>query len=187
MTRALTLPVVLGALLGAAGGWLWWTWWSPAPDGKIFDTPAGPTWYPSPFDQGITSDFGGTATYVVVAFGLAALLGLVGGWVARHHAVPGVLAVLVGTGLAAAAMTWVGESFSAPDPATLVASHQVGDVLPGHLHVAGWTPYLAWPVGAMLAYLVLMVSFPVPSSGDGRVSDAGARPGQPSAAPAPPG
>ncbi|MDQ6524115.1 hypothetical protein RB608_10915 [Nocardioides sp. LHD-245] len=190
MSRAVVVPVVLGALLGAAGGWLWWTWWGPATPGKIYDTPVGKAWYPEPFDPGIARDFSGTATYVVVGFALAVLLGLVGGWIARHHAVAGVVAVLAGAGLGALAMTLLGESFSPPDPATLVATHQAGDKLPGYLHVAGWTPYLVWPVGAMLAYLVLMVSLPAaPTAGptDGRVSDGSARPAPPSAAPAPQG
>lgn len=188
--RRLTVavPVVLGALLGAAGGWLWWAWWGPAPNGKIYDTAAGKAWYPEPFDAGITRDFSGTATYVVVAFGLAVVLGLVGGWLARNHALAGLLSVLVGAGLGVLAMTLLGESLSPPDPATLLAARDVGDTLPGHLAVAGWTPYLAWPVGALLAYLVLMLALsPTGPATDGAPSAEWAQPGQPSTAPAPQG
>jgi hypothetical protein len=181
LTGVLVVPPLLGALLGAVGGWLWWAWWGPAPQGKIYDTVAGKAWYPDPFDPGITRDFSGTATYVVVAFGLALLLGLVGGWLARNKAVAGIIAVLVGAGLGVLVMTLLGESFSPPDPATLLAGHKVGDTLPGHLAVSSWTPYLAWPVGAMLAYLVLMLSFNPSTTGES------VRPEQPSAAPAPQG
>lgn len=184
---ALVVPPLLGALLGAAGGWLWWAWWGPAPKGKIYDTVAGKAWYPDPFDPGITRDFSGTATYVVVAFGLALLLGLVGGWLARNQAVAGIIAVLLGAGLGVLVMTLVGESFSPPDPAGLVASHEVHDVLPGHLAVAGWTPYLVWPVGAMLAYLVLMLSLNPAGTTGGQVNGGSLRPEQQSAAPAPQG
>jgi len=180
----LVVPVVLGVVLGALGGWLWWTWWGPAPNGKIYDTAAGKAWYPDPFDPGITREFSGTATYVVIAFALALLLGLVGGWIARDQAVLGVLGVLVGAGLGVLVMTLLGESFSPADPTTLLAAHQVGDALPGHLAVSGWTPYLAWPVGAMFAYLVLMVSL---NPAGGTASDRSPRPEQPSAAPAPQG
>ncbi|WP_436698276.1 hypothetical protein [Nocardioides sp. BYT-33-1] len=183
---AVAVPVLLGALLGAAGGWLWWVWWSPATQGKIYDTPVGKAWYPDPFDPGIARDFGGTATYVVAGFALALVLGLVGGWVARHRAVVGVLAVLAGAGLGALAMTLVGQAFSPPDPATLLATHQAGDRLPGHLHVSGWTPYLVWPVGALLAYLVLMLSLPV-AAPRGPASDGSERPAPPTSAPAPQG
>jgi len=188
MRRGLGGPIALvaagavaGVVLGALGGWLWWTWWGPPPTGRIYDTDAGKAWYPDPFDPGITRDFGATATYAVVAFGLALVLGLAGAWLARRHAVAGILAVLVGAGLGVAAMSLVGQSLSPPDPNSLLASHEVRDVLPGHLHVTGWTPYLAWPVGAMLAYLVAMVAFP------GRPSDRSAPPAQRSAAPAPQG
>ena len=34
---------------------------------------------------------------------------------------------------------------------------EIGDVLPGHLHVAGWSPYFIWPLGAMIGYTVLML------------------------------
>ncbi len=159
--KALTVPVLLGALLGVAGGWLWWTWWGPAPQGRIYDTTAGKHWYPDPFDPGITRDFSGTATYVVIAFGLAVLLGLVSGWLARKQALVGLAAVFLGAFLGLAVMTLLGESLSPADPASLIASHQVGDKLPGHLHVAGWTPYLAWPVGALAGYVLLMVALPV--------------------------
>ncbi len=177
VTGALVAPPVLGALLGALGGWLWWTWWSPAPDGRIYDTPTGPAWYPDPFDPGITGDFGGTATFVVTGFALALVLGLVGAWLAREQAVPGLVAVLLGAGVAVGAMVLVGAAFSPADPATLVADHAVGDRLPGSMQVTGWTPYLAWPVGALAGYLVLLLSLPSRPE----------RPVPPSFAPAPPG
>ncbi|TNM45149.1 hypothetical protein FHP29_04905 [Nocardioides albidus] len=181
----LAVPVVLGPLLGALGGWLWWTWWGPAPMGRIYDTEAGKAWYPDPFDPGITRDFSATATYVVVGFGLAVLLGLVCGWLARERAVPGLLAVLVGAGLGLAVMAVLGEFLGPTDPASLLAAHEVGDRLPGHLDVTGWTPYLAWPVGALLAYLVLMLSFsPTPATDRAERSE---QTEQPSAAPAPQG
>lgn len=183
---ALAGPVVLGAVLGGLGGWLWWVWWGPATQGRIYETQAGKAWYPDPFDPGITRDFSGTATYVVLGFALALLLGLLGGWIARQHALLGVVAVVLGAALGALAMTLVGESLSPPDPNSLLSSHAVGDRLPGSLAVAGWTPYLAWPVGALLGYLVLMVSLPVPPSPES--ASAGSEQSAPrSGAPAPQG
>ncbi|GAA3676805.1 hypothetical protein GCM10022237_40340 [Nocardioides ginsengisoli] len=173
----LIVPPVLAVLAGLGGGWAWWQWWGPAPSGKIYDTPAGPHWYPDPFDPGITRDFSGTATYAVIGFGLALVLGLVAGWLARRVAVGGLVALLVGVVAAALVMKVTGEWLSPPDPASLIAGHKVGDVLPGHLHVSGWTPYLVWPLGAMVGYLVVLLSFTSESQ----------RPAQPSVAPAPQG
>ena len=81
-------------------------------------------------------------------------------------------------------MVLFGTSFSPPDPATLVASHKVGDALPGYLHVTGWTPYLIWPVGALLGYFVVMVSILTPSHANAAVSSEtseSARPPSPAA------
>lgn len=172
--RAVLVPVVLGVALGALGGWLWWTWWGPPPVGKVYETPAGPTWYPNPFDPGVTRDFTGTATFVVVGFALALVLGLASGWIARHRAVPGLVAVTLASLAAAAVMTVIGLWQSPADPQGLVDQVAIGDKLPGHLEVGGWTPYLAWPVGALLGYLVLMLS----------VTSEWRRPEQPSAVPA---
>ncbi|HWJ09562.1 MAG TPA: hypothetical protein VNS46_09325 [Nocardioides sp.] len=179
LLRAMVGPVALGAALGALGGWLWWTWWGPAPDGKVYDTTAGPTWYPNPFDPGITRDFSGTATYVVVAFGLALLLGVVGGWLARDRAVPGLVAVALGSLVAGLLMTVIGIGQSPPDPRDKVDEVKIGTELPGHLEVSGWTPYLAWPVGGLLGHLVLMLAL-----GSGSATGESRRPGQPSAEPA---
>lgn len=164
LSPVLAVPLVLGAGLGALGGWLWWAWWGPAPDGRIYDTRVGPQWYPEPFDPGVTRDFSGTATYVLLGLGLAAVLGVVAALLCRRTAVAGLVAVVVGAGLGAAAMVVLGTSFSPPDPAGLVASREVGDALPGHLHVAGWTPYLVWPVGALAGYFVVMVALLTPGT-----------------------
>lgn len=156
--RTMVVPVVLGVALGAAGGWLWWAWWGPAPDGKVYDTSAGPTWYPDPFDPGITRDFSGTADFVVIAFGLALLLGVVGGWLARDRALAGLAAVTLASVVAGALMTVVGLVQSPSDPQDRVDDVKIGTELPGHLEVSGWTPYLTWPVGSLLGYLVVMLA-----------------------------
>ena len=158
--RASVVPVVLGVALGGLGGWLWWTWWGPPADGKVYDTQAGPTWYPTPFDPGVTQDFSGTATYVVVGLGMALLLGVVGGWVCRRQAVHGLLAVAVASAAAAAVMGVIGMAQSPADPQERADDVEIGTVLPGHLEVSGWTPYLVWPVGSLLGYLVVMLALP---------------------------
>lgn len=154
-----TLVVVtLGGGLGAVGGWLWWTWWAPAKEGEIYRTSAGPTWYPDPLGPGIAQVFDATAQYVVVGTGLGLLLGAAVGWAARNRALAGLVGVLVGSGLAAYVASRVGLSFSPPDPQALVAQHQVGDRLPAQMTMDGWTPYLAWPVGALLGFVAALLS-----------------------------
>lgn len=176
----LIVPVVLGAALGGVGGWWWLSWWGPAPTGQIYDTPAGPTWYPNPFDPGITADFDGTATYVVIGLVLALLLGVGAGLWARNRAIAGLVGVALASVVAAGLMAWIGESQSPPDPQSKATSVEVGTKLPGHLSVASHdidlpdnladlvndddgvlpvaTPWLVWPSGALLGYLIIMLS-----------------------------
>jgi len=164
--------VVAGAaLLGLLGGWLWWLWWGPATPGRIYDVPGqGPHWYPDPWDPGQTDAFGGTAQYVVVALGLGLLLGVVAGIVAGRHALAVLGALLGGSAVAAVLMMVVGTWFSPPDPAALATTANLGKEVPGHLEVTMGripvlgsevpvpTPYLAWPVGALAGYVVVMLS-----------------------------
>ncbi len=197
LTVAAAAPVVLGVVLGAVGGWLWWTWWGPAPLGRIYDTSAGPHWYPDPFDPGVTRDFSGTAEFVVIAFGLALALGVVSAFVARNGALAGLGALVVGTIAAAALMTAIGLAQSPPDPQAKAEHVKAGtklpsEKMPGHLEIVGWTPYLAWPVGGLLGFLVVMVSFPVdkgsPRSDKDNLTLAGSPPPvPPSVAPTPQG
>ncbi|GAA4805895.1 hypothetical protein ACFQ0K_00930 [Nocardioides caeni] len=174
------VPLALGAALGGLGGWLWWRWWGPAPSGQIYDTVAGPAWYPNPFDPGITADFKGTATFVVIGVGLALALGIAAGLWARNNAIPGLVGVLLASVLGAGLMTWIGQEQSPPDPQEQAAKVEIGTKLPGHLEIASHeldlpdsladavgdddgiipvtTPWLVWPVGALLGYLVVMLA-----------------------------
>lgn len=179
VTRAIVVPLLLAGALGALAGWLWWLWWSPAPKGQVYETPDGPQWFPNPFDPGIARDFGGTATYVVLAVALGIVLGAVAALLARDTAVVGLAAVMAASVLAAVVMTLVGVAQSPADPDDRAADVAIGTKLPGHLHVTqgeitlpkGFadligrddrvvdvpTPHLAWPLGASLGYLGVML------------------------------
>ncbi len=150
---------VLSAVgLAFLGGWLWWQWWGPADKGRIFETRDGPQWFPIPFDPGVSHVFAGTAEYFLIGLGLGALLGVLAGVLSRSRAVLGLGVLVVASVGAALVMHWFGVSFSPPDPRTLVDSHEIGDRLPGHLELSGWTPYLAWPIGALAGFTGVMLS-----------------------------
>lgn len=168
---ALVAIPVVGAVLGAVGGWWWWHWWSPAPTGRIYDTQAGRTWYPDPFDPGVARDFSGTAEYVVIGLALGALLGIVGGWLTRRRPVAGLAAVVLGAAVAAGVATAVGLAQSPPDPQLRADDVKVGTRLPGHLELASatidlpaigdvsvTTPWLMWPVAGAGGFLLVMLA-----------------------------
>jgi hypothetical protein len=178
--RALLLDVVrtaavlaVAAGLGLLGGWLWWRWWAPATPGRVFDTTQGPMWLPDPWGPGQEHIFSGTAQFFVVGLGLGLLLGVLAGVAAGRRAVAGLVALVVSSVVAALVMRWFGLGFSPPDPATLVDAHAVGDELPGHLALTGWTPYLAWPIGAVFGYFCVMLAASARSSLRKRAVDDG--------------
>jgi hypothetical protein len=158
--------LVLAGGLAALGGWLWWRWWSPAPTGQIYerqDHTYG--WYATPLDPGQAHVASATFEYVVVGFLLALLVGLAAALLGRNRPLTA-LAVTLVAGALGAYLTWqVGLWFSPPDPSRLADKAHFGQLVdgkpklyPGSLSVAGWTPFLAWPVGSLLGFLGIMLS-----------------------------
>ncbi|GAB2989075.1 hypothetical protein [Nocardioides montaniterrae] len=157
----LLVASLLALAAGAAslGGWLWWRWWSPAPAGEIFQRrDLSYSWYATPLDPGQTHVASGTFEYVLVGLGLALLVGIVIAVLGRNRPF-----ITLGTAVAAAAlgawlMWWVGVAMSPPDPQRWADKAHLGKHLKGHLAVAGWTPYLVWPVGCLLGFLGVMLT-----------------------------
>ena len=143
-----------GGALGALGGWLWYLWWAPAREGRIYRTAEGPRWFPNPWDPGQAQVFAGTAEFAIVGLGLGLLVGLLAGLLGRRLAFAGLVGLLLGTALAAGVAYLVGTAISPPDPQSLVDSEPVGATLPAAIEVSGWTPYLCWPLGGLLGFLV---------------------------------
>lgn len=153
---ALVLAVIAAfAAAGGAAGWLWHRLWD-APPGVV----AGGEWYPSPPEQGLRADFDGTGAYVLLAFIVGLLVGAVVALATRRHEVVVLSAVLVGAALGGWVMAAVGSRLGPPDPHLLARVADDGTRLPGHLHVTGWTPYLALPAGALLALLAVYLLTP---------------------------
>jgi hypothetical protein len=172
--------LVLTAAVAAAGGWGWWKWWSPAPHGTIakrIDTGAY-GWYATPYDPGQAHVASSTFEYVVVGFVLAFLVGLIVGLVGRNRALLALGSVVLASALGAYVMRQVGIDFSPPDPSQFADAGHFGKNYPGsltigighldfhlwrwlgsgHIHFRLPTPYLVWPVGALLGFLVVMLT-----------------------------
>lgn len=137
--------LALFVVTGLVGGWVWWKLWSPAPAGAVFEK----QWYPRA-TEGLIAEFAGTGWYVVVAVLAGLVLGLVVGLVLDHSEVVALAALVVGSVLAAWVMYRVGLHLSPPDPEIAARTADDGALLPGHLQVAGRSPFLAFPMGALL-------------------------------------
>ncbi|HWU23303.1 MAG TPA: hypothetical protein VN088_17320 [Nocardioides sp.] len=152
--------LVLSTGAGALGGWGWWRWWSPAPDGVIGQrTDTGEIgWFAEPFDPGQAHVASSTFEYVVLGFVLALAVGLLGGLLGRNRALLTLATLVVAAAAAAAAMRAVGMAFSPPNPQQWAVAANIGHHYPGNLRIGGWTPYLVWPVGTLLGFLVVMLT-----------------------------
>jgi hypothetical protein len=146
-----TLVVVAGGL-GALGGWLWYQWWGPPNTGEIYDTTTwGPRWFDLS-DQGLAQQFDGPAQYTVVALGLGAVLGVLGAVLGRRQALAALVALTLGSALAAYLSYAVGTALSPPDPQQFATEANLGEEYRAAIEVTGWTPFLCWPIGALGAF-----------------------------------
>ncbi|MGA8255967.1 MAG: hypothetical protein WB767_05260 [Nocardioides sp.] len=142
------LVVAVFAGVGAACGWLWFTVWTP-PSGGVQDG----VWLYEDFAS-IGDVFDATALYVVVGVGVGALLGVLTAVLVRRAELLMLVAVLAGSALAAWLSYRVGLHLSAPDPTTLAAGLPDGTQLDGNLELPGRSPFIAWPLGALVGLAV---------------------------------
>jgi hypothetical protein len=145
--------VVLFAAIGAAAGWVWFRLWD-SPPGVVSDH----AWYPDPYLPGERAEFDAIALYVLVAL----VAGLAGGVLCAllldRAEVVTVVAVALGSCLAAWLMALVGAHLGPADPAVLARTAADGTELPGDLALTGFSPYVALPVGAMFALVVVFLA-----------------------------
>ncbi|WP_139175469.1 hypothetical protein [Nocardioides lianchengensis] len=162
--------VALFAALGLGAGWLWFRIWD-APPGVVSDH----TWYPDPYMPGQAAEFDAVAIYVLVALAAGVLGGVVCAFLLARAEVVTVAAVAVGSALAAWLMALVGSALGPADPDVLAKTAEDGTKLSGDLVLTGVSPYVALPLGALGAVLVVFLATP------------GHRPAEPRLAPPPPG
>jgi hypothetical protein len=151
----LVLEVLVAyALVGLVAGLVWEAVWVP-PDQVVQQHQVYAVDYAS-----LRRMFTGTGLYVIVAAVASTLTALVVGLLTRRREVVVLVAVALGSGLAAGMMREVGISRGPVDPTTLAASAADGVHLPGALDVSGFSPYLVWPMMSLLVLAVVFFSWP---------------------------
>jgi hypothetical protein len=142
-----TLTVVVAlVLLGLMGGWLW----------SVLADPPGYTVSAQGASMGegeAGKRFGVEVLYAGIGGGLALLAGLVAGVVLARYGWVLVLALVVGSLLAAAVSWAVGGWLGPPNPAELLKSAAVGDVVPSRLTIHSPGLFLVWPIAALAGLL----------------------------------
>jgi hypothetical protein len=148
------LVLLAFAAAGALAGWWWERWWTPI-TGVVVDG----TWIAGYRPQGeqfvfdfpsLEGFFDGTAQYVVLGLGGGLLLGILCGLLGRRSELVMLVAVVLGSALAGFVAYRLGTSLAPVDPVTLESSLPDGTVLPAGLSVPGTSPFVAWPLGALL-------------------------------------
>jgi hypothetical protein len=147
----LVLLVVGFAVAGVFAGVLWEALWSP-PGGIVVDS----VWYLD--NEGVEEDFSGTGLYVLVGLATGLLMGVLSAvTAARTHEVATLVAVAVGSSVAAALMAVTGHALGPPDPRPLAEGREDLTEIPSDLRVVGTTPYAALPAGALTGLAVCFV------------------------------
>ena len=148
--RRTVVVLVLFAVVGALAGVVWEWVWAP-PTGVVLD-------HQFLLDgEGLRSAFSGTALYVLVASLAGLLLGVGVAVLCDGSELLTLAAVVVGAVLAAWLMHLVGTSLGPPDPGPVAERSEDLTRLPDELRVSGWSPFVAFPSGALLGVTVVFV------------------------------
>lgn len=147
----LGLVVAAFAVVGVAAGFVWERLWTPA-TGVVVDH----QWRPTDA-LALQQEFSGTGWYVVVGTVAGLLLGLVATLLVDRVPLLTLLAVVAGSSLAAWLMLRVGVALGPADPQSLAASADDGTRLPAQLAVSGRSPYAAFPVGALVGLVIVLL------------------------------
>ncbi|MGH3362107.1 MAG: hypothetical protein ACRDOM_06575 [Nocardioides sp.] len=144
--------VVLAAFAaaGALAGVVWEWVWSP-PSGVALQR----QWVLD--SDGLRDSFSGTGTYVVVASLTGIVMGSLAGFLFDRSELATLAAVAVGGLLAAWLMQQVGEALGPPDPDPIAATSKNYTPIPGNLDVSGRSPWVAFPGGALLGLIVVLL------------------------------
>ena len=148
LVRDVVLVPLLFGIGGVVGGMVWRWLWTPL-RGTAFQG----VWYPATN----SSDFSATGLYVLIGLGVGLVLGVLSALVTDRRELLTLGLVVLGSLLAAWVMLLVGEVGMPADPSRLAAGAGDRTPLPGTLTVRGWSPYGAFPTGALLGLCVVFV------------------------------
>lgn len=148
--RQVLLVLVGFAVVGALAGVMWeWVWTPPTGValGKEFLLDG----------DGLRGEFSGTAVYVAVASLAGLLVGVLVAVLSDRDELLTLVAVAAGSVLAAWVMLEVGAALGPPDPGPLARTAEDYTPLVDELQVAGRSPFVALPGGALVGLIVIFV------------------------------
>jgi hypothetical protein len=142
------------ALVGLVAGLVWEAVWTP-PTMVVQQHHAFYADY-----QSLRRVFTGTGLYVIVGAIASVLTALAISVLTRQRELLVLVAVTLGSALAALVMREVGVSRGPADPTVLAKTTANGSRLPGTLDVSGHSPYLVWPMSALFVLALVFFAWP---------------------------
>ncbi|QCW50433.1 hypothetical protein FE634_08500 [Nocardioides dongxiaopingii] len=148
------LVLAVFALAGAVVGWLWERWVTP-PEGVVFEG----RWrlgyriegdfFVGDFDS-LGHGFGVIGTFVVLGLVGGLVVGTAAALLCRRSELATLAFVAVGAVLAGVVSYRLGLALGPPDPGSAAASAADGTMLTGSLGIDGPSPFVAWPLAALV-------------------------------------
>lgn len=145
-------PLIIIAAFAVAGvlcGLAWFAWWRPAPTGVVWQDYA---WF-DPDDE-----FRSTGMYAVISVPVGVLLGALSTWLLSRDARVTVVAILLGSALAACLMALTGQLLGPESALGVARSAADGAEVEADLRVGALSAWLCFPLGALLGSLVALLS-----------------------------
>lgn len=148
--------LVAFAAAGLLAGWLWEKIWTPN-RGVAFQG----KWYGGTRANGYTDytalkgDFDAVAVFALVGLATALVLGVASALLARRAALVTLAAVVVGSILGCFVAYRFGMHLGPSDPAVLAKTAPDRTLLPDHLVLHGKSPFLVWPLGALVGLMTI--------------------------------
>ncbi len=150
--RALLVLLVFLAA-GLLVGVVWEALWSP-----VQGVALGGEWVPA--GEAARQSFSGTGLYVLLCATAGLVVGLLAAFVSRGHEVMVLGAVVVGATAAGLLAAQVGHRLGPPDPRVVAQGLEDYAEVTADLSVSGWTPYVAFPVGALVSVFLVWLLLP---------------------------
>lgn len=150
LLRHVLIVLVVFVAAGLVCGWLWHAWWAPAPEAVVVDERVF-------YEPDV--EFRGTGLYMLVAALTGIALGLLFAFLFDHDEVTTLAAVVAGGVLAGLVMAWVGHVLGPENAAEVARRTPDFEKIDGDLHAGPLAAYVAFPGGAVLGDLAVLITF----------------------------
>ena len=150
LLRQTLIILVTFVVVALVCAWIWHAWWAPAPTAVVVNHK--PYYEPD-------EEFRGTGLYMLIAGVAGLLLGLLFTFLFENDEVATLATVVAGGVVAGLLMAWVGHLLG-PENAAEVARHTADfEKIDGDLHAGPLAAYVAFPGGAVLGSVAVLVTF----------------------------